>query len=167
MTRKTSKAYKCLKNVADVAYHYPIDEPILCVGCGDGFEVEIFNLLGFKAFGIDVDPEKINIAKSHGLNVKLSMIEDLDPNERHNIYCAHTLEHCEKYRQVLEKLKNIMLSTMVVIIPIEKNGTNNPSHLSPIRSLSDLELKNLKMVRCYENFNYEFQGVIVWKEEVF
>ncbi len=166
MSRNTNKAPKILKNIGGVCHHFPIDEPILCVGCGDGLEIDIWKSIGFKSVsGIDLDSEKVEIANNCNCDVrKLSVEEHTNTfGIRNNIYCAHVLEHCQDVKVVLEKFKKIALSTICVIIPIEKNVTKNPSHLSPVRSVADLSIKGWRVVRMYENFNYELQGIVVWK----
>ena len=166
MSRKTDKSFKILKNVGEVAYHFPFDEPILCVGCGDGFELDAWKLLGFKDVkGIDVDPEKVAIAKSCGCDAEVASIEDYTFDEKINIYCSHTLEHCKDIDNIFEIFERNFLSVICVIVPIEKQGTKNPSHLSPIFSLYDIcwGIQDKKVVRCYENHNYELQGIVVWK----
>jgi len=164
MSRKTDKSFKILKNIGEVAYYFPRHEPLLCVGCGDGFELDTWKLLGYKDVkGIDIDPEKIAIAKSFGCNAEVCSIEDYweeDEIDR-NIYCAHTLEHCVNADEIMRKLCSMTLSTLCVIFPIEKKGTKNPSHISPIKSLADIDYDYLKPVRLYENHNYELQGIIV------
>lgn len=163
-SRQTDKSFKILKNIGEVAYHFPFEEPILLVGCGDGFELDVFNLLGFKDIkGIDIDNEKIAIAKSFGCNVECVSIEDYIPNKPRNVYCAHTLEHCKNLNEVVKKLEKITLNTLCIIVPIEKKKTKNPSHLSPIKSLVDITIntEDFKIVRMYENLNYELQGILV------
>ena len=164
MSRKTDKSFKILKNIGEVAYHFPMNEPILSVGCGDGFELDVWKLLGFKDVkGVDIDPEKIAIAKSFGCDAECCSIKDYEPDKDRNIYCAHTLEHCKNIEATMKTLQQLTLKVLCIIVPIEKNGTKNPSHFSPIRSLVDIPIDTMKIVRCYENHNYELQGIIVCK----
>ena len=164
MSRKTSKSFKILKNIAEVAFHFPIDEPLLSIGCGDGFELDVWKLLGYNVLGIDLDKEKVDIAVKHGCNAIYIPVEDFNPYTKMNVYCSHTLEHCRNSSAVIKKVRMIALSTVCIIVPIEKQGTKNPAHLSPVKSISDIIIKDMHVVRCYENFNYEYQGIIVWKK---
>lgn len=154
-TRTTEKRFRVLRNVGEAAEYFPINEPVLCFGSGDGFEVEVWNLLGFKATGYDISQRKNKLAKKHGV--------DVGKKYPSNIYCAHTLEHLENRNLVLDEMRENCISTICLIFPIEPIGSNNPSHLSPIKSLNDINL-DMMVVLKYERLNNEREGVIIFKK---
>lgn len=172
-SRGTSKGARILRNIGEVSKYYPINEPILCIGCGDGLEIEAWKLLGYNDVrGIEIDREKAKIAKKHGCNVSTHNIEDwfinedlfidvIKPGERLNVYCAHTLEHCSSVEIVIGTIKDLTLNTACIIVPIEPNGTKNPSHHSPVKKLSDINL-DMPIVLCAERYNDELEGIKVW-----
>jgi hypothetical protein len=57
-TRTTGKRFRVMRNVGEVAPYYPINEPVLCFGSGDGFEVQAWDLLGFDAVGCEISEKK-------------------------------------------------------------------------------------------------------------
>ena len=58
MTRTTAKRFRVLRNVGEAAIHFPKDEPVLCIGSGDGFEVEVWKTIGFYSVGLDISSSK-------------------------------------------------------------------------------------------------------------
>lgn len=164
MSRGTAKGRRILRNVGEVSRFFPLDEPVLCVGSGDGLEVEAWRLLGYEAHGVEISPHKASIAKRHGVPCTEAPAESLNEVAGNwNIYCAHTLEHCTDPSTVLAQFVGMALSTICIIVPIEPMGTRNPSHLNPIKSLSDIRLPGLLEEMRAERFNDEPEGVIVWK----
>ena len=164
-SRGTKKGFRVLRNVGDAARHFPLSEPLMCFGCGDGLEVEAFKLLGFDVIGCDISRKKRLVAEQHNTLVYAPDDPLLEQIER-NIYCAHTIEHVEDLVQTLEYFEEVAISTICIICPIEPRGSRNPSHLSPIRSIRDLELSDWtywKPIRIEERFNDEPEAVLVWK----
>lgn len=166
-SRGTRKGARILRNVGEFARWFPRDEPIICVGAGDGLEVEAWQLLGHEATGIDISPKKARVASKFGVPVLDLDAHGADYRGR-NIYCAHTLEHCKDAESLLYSFALNALSTICVIVPIEPDGSRNPSHLSPIRNLSQLHLPErsgwIETLRT-ERHNDEPEGAIVWNRK--
>lgn len=163
-SRGTRKGARILRNIGEVARFFPLDEPVLCVGSGDGLEVEAWQLLGYHAHGVEVSPEKAMIARDHGAATTEAPAEGLDAVEGlWNIYCAHTLEHCRDARAVLAHFLRMALSTICIIVPVEPRGTRNPSHLSPVLDLGQIRIPGMHEVMRYERHNDEPEGIIVWR----
>lgn len=165
-SRKTRKGARILRNIGEVAKFFPLDEPILCVGSGDGLEVQAWNLLGYQAQGVDVSPAKAQVALDHGVPTTEIPAERLDqfPKNSANIYCAHTLEHTKDPWLVMKHFLRIAVSTVCIIVPVEPKGTKNPAHVSPVIDLSTIRIPSLTEVMRFERFNDEPEGVIVWKK---
>ena len=161
-SRGTEKGSRIFRNIGEVSKFFSIEEPILCVGCGDGLEVEAWKLLGYTVKGVEVDQKKTKIAIEHNCDVVRCLIEEYNPSEKANIFCSHTLEHCKNKELILNKFVNIALSTICIIVPIERFHTKNPSHFSQIKSLSELKL-DWTIVMCVERYNNEPEGVKIWK----
>jgi hypothetical protein len=160
MTRTTSKRFRVLRNIGMAAPYFPETERVLCFGSGDGFEIEIWRRLGFTAAGCEISKVKREIAMSHGLHTwgSLSQIK-----EEFNVYCAHTIEHVVDNKLLLRQLSEMCITTMCLIFPIEPNGSKNPSHLSPVKSLNEVKVNGFKTVLKYEHWNEEREGVIIYK----
>ena len=160
-TRGTEKSFRVLRNIGKAAPYFPINEPILCFGSGDGFEIQVWKLLGFDVIGCEISSEKRKIAKGF----KVKTFKNLYNGLKRNVYCAHTIEHVENRMRVLSQLYNISVSTICLIFPIEPNGSMNPSHLSPVQNIEYIKLPG-KTVLKYEHWNNEREGIIIFKKDV-
>lgn len=158
-TRTTSKRFRVMRNIGEAAPYFPENESVLCVGSGDGFEVEAWKLLGFEATGYEISSSKIRIASRHGVATLDQGLEDIHP---HNIYCAHTIEHLDNPSNYLKIFCRLAISTICLIFPIEPYGSNNPSHLSPVGSLHDIDLQGFRVMLKKERWNDDREGIIIW-----
>ena len=159
-TWTTTKRFRVMRNIGEAAPYFPEDEPILCVGSGDGFEVRAWELLGFDVSGYEISSSKIKIAAEYGVSTLDHGLENMKPN---NIYCAHTLEHFESSCKYIDLFCRLAISTICLIFPIEPYGSKNPSHLSPIRSIHDIDLPGFKIMLKKERWNDDREGIIIWK----
>jgi SAM-dependent methyltransferase len=66
---------------------------LLDVGCGSGVFLAQAAALGWRAEGIDPDPEAVSSARDAGLNVFQGTLADLDPGEQRGAFDAVTLSH--------------------------------------------------------------------------
>jgi SAM-dependent methyltransferase len=66
---------------------------LLDVGCGSGVFLAQAAALGWRAEGIDPDPEAVRSARDAGLNVFQGTLADLDPGEQRGAFDAVTLSH--------------------------------------------------------------------------
>lgn len=69
---------------------------VLDLGCGRGTFLELFSQEGGEAYGIDCDPEKIEICLRRGLKAECSgVFEFLEKNDRQfdGIFASHLIEH--------------------------------------------------------------------------
>lgn len=167
-SRGTNKGARIFRNIGEVARFFPLSEPVLCVGCGDGLEVQAWRLLGYRADGIDISVAKRKVAESHGVPYTSAPAEDIlaDISPGFNVYCAHTLEHLLSPDTVMQEMRRIVVSVMCIIVPIEAKGSNNPSHLSPVLDLSHIRLSgNIEEVMRCERWNNEPEGIIVWRKK--
>jgi len=171
-SRGTRMGRRVARNVAEMAQY--LKPPILSVGCGDGWELEMLaQTLKVPATseyvrGIEVTAERVTEAQSHQLDVQLGSLEnfpELCGEKRYNIYCAHTLEHSFDKVKAIENLKQVALDTVVLIIPVEIHGkSRNRAHYSPIANLgylANLFGMNWKVVNMMYRWNVELEGVLV------
>ena len=163
MTRTTAKRFRVLRNVGEAAIHFPKDEPVLCIGSGDGFEVEVWKTIGFYSVGLDISSSKRCIALDHGV-VSFKNMDGMS-GKKFNVYCAHTLEHCANIKIMLDNIRDHCLTTVCLIFPIEQNGSKNPSHLSPITNIDDVHIDGMKTIRKYERWNDEREGFLILKKD--
>jgi len=160
-TTGTSKQFRVLRNIGEVAPYFPINEPILCFGSGDGFEVRVWELLGYAAIGCELSSKKREVALSYGVETVSNLEACI--GMRRNVYCAHTIEHVEDRDITMLRLASISISTICFIFPIEPNGSMNPSHLSPIESLDDVDILDMRTALKYERWNDEREGIVIFK----
>ena len=158
----TPKGARILRNVGRVARFFPLGEKILCVGSGDGTEMLIWRALGYRVFGVEISNTKAQLSDERG---EFAMCEDIEDTIHYkrgcNIYCAHTLEHLGNPEKFLNQAISQAPSTVCVIFPIEINGSKNPSHLSPISSIKQIE--HYGKVRHSETlFDNEPQGMVIF-----
>ena len=169
-SRGTLKGARILRNVGEVARFFPIDEPILCVGSGDGLEVEAWKLLGYDpVYGLDISHWRCMVAQKHGVRTWVVDIagsrlpRPLNGKRQYaNVYCAHTLEHCTNPPLAIEKFSKWAFSTICIVVPVELNGSRNPSHLSPFSGLN-LQIGGFGVVYSDERINDELEAVKVYK----
>lgn len=160
-TRTTRKRFRVLRNIGEAAIYYPEEEGVLCFGSGDGFELQVWKLLGFNAIGCEISSKKNNIAAIYGVE---SVNDIKSIKEQRNIYCAHTLEHVNNAQELIFTLWDKCLSIMCCIFPIEPKGSKNPSHLSPIYNLNQLIFPG-KILYKSSRWNDEFEGIIICAKE--
>jgi hypothetical protein len=159
-TRTTGKRFRVMRNVGEVAPYYPINEPVLCFGSGDGFEVQAWDLLGFDAVGCEISERKRRISSGY----RVYTYETLSQAQgQYNIYCAHTLEHVVDKRALISQLWEKCCSVMCLIFPIEPNGTKNPSHLSPIKNIDDVVVPG-SIIKKTVRWNDELEGLILCRK---
>lgn len=120
---------------------YFINGNILEIGCGDGLALELLYNEGFNVKGLDISPEKVKIARDHGLDVIEGLMEDLpfEDKEFDTTLCFHTLEHSSDIDKALSEIERVS-HRAIIIVPIEES-TGNPAHYSPIASGEYLKSK--------------------------
>ena len=160
-TRDTEKRFRSLRNIGEVAPHFPINEPVICFGSGDGFEVEVWQLLGYDAIGCEISSIKKDIASKYGIRT----INSLYDGARRNVYCAHTIEHVRNRDIAMKRIAAWSISTTCFIFPIEPNGSMNPSHLSPVKSINDIDIPGMQILLKYERWNDEREGIVIFKKD--
>ncbi len=185
--RYTSNSRGCrtgervIQNVRECAQY--LEAPVVCIGCGDGLEVE------YLALNLCIAPSKENIlgievAKDRVVGAvarKLPVVEGIAENlpdiiykqygedRKMNIYCAHTLEHCFALDLVIQNMKEVALNTIVIIVPIELSGKSpNVVHYNPIADLGQIVNKfgiNWKVAVLAYRWNMELEGLLVLKRD--
>jgi len=154
-TRGTAKRFRVLRNVGMAAPYFPVGEPVICFGSGDGLELEVWRLLGYAVTGVEISERKRAIANAHGC-FTVDVLQG-----RGNIYCAHTLEHVPDVGRVLALFRQTCISTICCIVPLEPDGSRNPSHLAPIRRLDDVRIEGMEVLLKMERWNDEREGVVI------
>lgn len=90
--------------------HLSAPGEILEVGCGTGYQLEALKKFG-SVKGLDLSPEAINIARNKGFKAEVLDLEKESLGEAHYsaIFCLDVLEHLEKDREVLNKIKTALI----------------------------------------------------------
>lgn len=100
---------------------------VLDIGCSNGFKTEMLfdryeNIK--EIFGIDIDENAINEAKTKfagntKYKFELKNINELDLKQKYDIICmSYVLQHLEKPKQVVIKLRNLLTERGVLIIKV-------------------------------------------------
>lgn len=123
---------------------------ILEIGCNDGYGMEYMKKLGYDVEGIDISPTKVKRAQEKGLKVIKGRMENL-PFEYKSfgtIFCSHTLEHARDIKKAVSEMQRVA-HRVIIIVPIEPEGSNNPAHSSPIKEGNDVRkrFKTWKMLK--------------------
>lgn len=178
-SRGTRMGRRVANNVAELAPN--LQPPIICVGCGDGLEVEHMlqhfgisveeNAKTQQIIGLEVTNTRVLTARAAGLPVfegpAENILEVLNGTKR-NIYCAHCLEHCFSAPTVIENFKKAALDTIVIVVPIEVKGrTVNKAHYFPIANLgyiANMFGMDWRISITYR-WNVELEGVLVLKRD--
>lgn len=151
---------------------------ILCVGCGDGAEMQAMKDAGMAAdqlLGVEVVDTRVETAKSRGFNVVHSSAEDMieHVDGEYDIYVGHTLEHTYDLLKAINSIKSLCSKRIVIIVPIEFRGTSgNKAHFTPVRSLGWLydvfspfnpkvDKETWKVLLAMYRYNLESEGIMV------
>ena len=106
---------------------------VLDAGCGDGI-LGKFKPNGTTVYGIDIDKEKIKIAKRYEI-AKEGDIQNL-PYESSffdAVVCFHVIEHVENPQQAIDEFERVLKPNGILVIetptPWSPNAWNDPTHL--------------------------------------
>jgi 2-polyprenyl-3-methyl-5-hydroxy-6-metoxy-1,4-benzoquinol methylase len=79
---------------------------IMDVGCGSGEMLNIAHHLGWKAYGIESDPEAVKNARNKGLNIEHASYHALSKYKDYFdcILCSHVLEHVHSPLEMLDAI---------------------------------------------------------------
>jgi glycosyltransferase involved in cell wall biosynthesis len=107
---------------------------VLEIGCNDGYGMEYMKKLGIDVEGLDISPTKVKRALEKGLKVTEGTMSHLPFEDKSfdTIFCSHTLEHASKIKKATEEMRRVA-HRVIIIVPIEPEGSDNPAHSSPIR----------------------------------
>jgi SAM-dependent methyltransferase len=125
---------------------------MLDVGCGDGSIVKLAEDLGWKAEGVDFDPDAVAAAQRKGLAVHLGKLADQHyPDSSFNlVLMSHVIEHVHDPFATLGEIRRILQKggTLVVTTPNAGSWGHrhfgcNFVHLDPPRHLQIFNGRNL------------------------
>jgi SAM-dependent methyltransferase len=119
--------------------HIEEETKVLCVGCGDGLEMEPFARLGYRVEGFDLDPEKVRVATYCGLAVRQGeVMEPPTPRDFFDILkCSHLLEHMPNPPEALRVLGSLVRpgGLLYLVFPLEPSfPVHNASHVGWINA---------------------------------
>jgi 2-polyprenyl-3-methyl-5-hydroxy-6-metoxy-1,4-benzoquinol methylase len=119
--------------------HNEEETSVLCVGCGDGLEMEPFAHLGYRVEGFDLDTEKVRVATYCGLTVRQGdAMEPPVPRDFYDVVkCSHMLEHLPDPPAGLRSLASLVKpgGLIYLVFPLEHSfPPHNPSHVGWINT---------------------------------
>ena len=93
----------------ELSVDWSMKDYILDVGCGIGYGIGMMNLLGFKnVYGIDINPNKIQVGARLGYNVYNGGVMDHPFEGIYDIiWSSHSFEHMKDAKVALQKLLQI------------------------------------------------------------
>ena len=109
--------YKFLKN-------HSVKGRFLDVGCGDGYNLEVFSKWELEGDGIDISKRGIEIAKSKnlpGINLINDDFMNFNANPYHLIFLLATLEHLKNDKEFLEKVYRLLEVDGLFILSVPAN----------------------------------------------
>ena len=111
----------------------------LDVGCGSGLYVHAAQLLGFDAYGIDVDEKSILIAREQGLKVEKSDLLKVDFKQDYFdlIQMKQVLEHIPDPKEFLSRVRSLLKFNGILMIDVP-----NQSGIIPRLKISLNLIKN-------------------------
>ena len=100
---------------------------LLDIGCGSGNFLNISNVLGMEAYGIDISTDIKNASFKDGVKIYNQDIEQFDfpKNYFDVITLNHVLEHLPHTHKILKKLKKIIKPRGTIIIQIPSSTSLN------------------------------------------
>lgn len=101
---------------------FPKESNILDVGCGDGISLAKLNELGHTAIGIDLNNEKLNVAKAKGSLAEKCDMHNMfifNDNQFDVIISSHSLEHAYDPRKVLSEFFRVLKpeGLLFIVVP--------------------------------------------------
>jgi|GEM_PF-536364 len=129
---------------------------VLCIGCGNGFELEAGMEKGYEVEGFDVDQNTVETLKSkyqcplyHGDFLELELTE----NNYDLVYMDQVLEHLKDPRPYLEKIHRILKPGGLLFIGVP----NIHSFSSRFKTMQGkLGLRRKKRGRHYDTWHHVF-----------
>jgi len=88
--------------------HLSRGSTVLDVGCGNGEFLVQARRAGWRAFGVDVDPQAVATCRRAGLEADVGTIESVDAAELDAITFAHVLEHLHDPRAALRRARELL-----------------------------------------------------------
>jgi SAM-dependent methyltransferase len=94
---------------------------VLDIGCGAGHSLKLMQELGWRAEGLDTDPEAVRNARAKGLRVSVGALESLDyPDSTFDaLTMSHVIEHVHDVRSILAECRRILVEggKLVMLTP--------------------------------------------------
>jgi 2-polyprenyl-3-methyl-5-hydroxy-6-metoxy-1,4-benzoquinol methylase len=176
---------KILKRDWRIREFYKWDIPrgrLLDVGCGHGEFVRAAGLLGYQAFGVDMDEKAIAVARRIGIaNVTVGRAEDCKEGPFQVITCFDVLEHLEDPVAVVRSFATSLAPNGRIVISLPAwdcgpfllcpDADNPPHHLTlwtetAVKALADRTglavLKMTRMPYCGQNWIVRCRHECAW-----
>lgn len=113
-----------LKRVNLVNKFSKIKGKVLEIGSSTGLMLKLFQNNGWDVLGIEMSKKSAEFARKQGIATLITSFElaSLPPKSFEAIVLNHTLEHMEKYDEVLKKIYNLLVNEGVIFIDVPNFG---------------------------------------------
>lgn len=148
---------------------------LIDVGCGDGRMVHLTSLLGWDAYGIEIDPAAVQKAKQQGLKIYEGGYQELKKHKLSfdRVICSHVIEHVHDPLEMINCIKDALKPGGILILSSPNStsamrdyfgqnwrGLEAPRHLAipSAKSLKKL-IENLDF-KVYQHINHGYPTVL-------
>jgi SAM-dependent methyltransferase len=125
---------------------FPSQEPsVIDLGCGRGETLRGLKGLGYRTYGLDIDPKCVTLSSEYGKVVEgdMSDIDSIFAGTQFDlVITSHTLEHVMNPLSALKSMRNVMKRLAIVAVPnvfysfnllrqgiLGRRTPTNPGHL--------------------------------------
>jgi SAM-dependent methyltransferase len=100
---------------------------VLDIGCGNGTELYKLKLMGWEAYGVEIEPEASELARSKGLSVFTGDLHKAHYPDHffHVVRMSFVLEHLPNPKEVLLEIKRILMPEGRIYISVQNARSLN------------------------------------------
>lgn len=122
-------------------------KPVLDIGCGRGEFLDVCAARGVPAYGVDIDPEVIEVCRGLGFDARLEdafeHLDQLKPESLSGVFTAHVVEHLSPsvLPELFEKIARALEAGGVVVVETPNPASfyshvqsfwRDPEHIRPV-----------------------------------
>lgn len=142
-----------MTSIESILFALPNDpESVLCVGIGDGTEIEEWKRISPLVEGVEINDTSYGIVTSKGHTVHKLDMHDLSSMEKKYelIFSRDVFEHSISHIQVIEQLSNVSSRFVAITLP-DMSWADSPGHyiIPTLEQMISLGMKVNLSLRYY------------------